>query len=154
MRTPWILILGLLLLLCAACAPLQSALNPPKISITSLRLLPSSGLAPRFEIGLHVVNPNPIMLAPKGVSYRVRIEGHEIINGATSEFPRIAAYGEGDFSIHASTDLLNDLQLLSEMLARPRQMVAYELEVRLDSGSFLPPLRVRNSGQIRLLKSR
>lgn len=140
----------ILLFLLAACAPLTRQLEPPQVSISSLRLLPSSSMAPRFEVGLHIVNPNLVPLALKGIAYKIRLEGHEVITGVTSDLPLINAYGEGDVRIIAATDLIGSLQLLSDLLARPRESFRYDLEAKLDLGGLLPSLRVKRSGRIRL----
>ncbi len=137
-----------------ACAVLQQQLEPPSLSVTSLRILPSQNIAPRFEIGLHLANPNMVPLTLKGIAYKVRLEGHEIIAGVTSDLPAIAAYGEGDFSIVASADLVAGVQLISDLMSRPRQTLKYELEAKLDPGGLLPSFRIKESGQVRLQQHR
>lgn len=138
----------------SACATLQQQLEPPKVSVSSVRMLPSQSMAPRFEIGLHVINPNLVPLALKGIAYQIRLEGHEIINGVTSDLPLIKAYGEGDITIVAATDLLGGLQLVSDLLSRPRDSIRYELEAKLDLGRLLPSIRVTDSGRINLQQGR
>lgn len=140
----------LMLLLMAGCANLQPRLETPKVSITSFRLLPSESMAPRFEVGLHVMNPNLIPLALKGMSYNIKLEGHPLISGVTSDLPLIAAYGEGDIVVQATTDLFSGLKLVSELMARPRESFTYELEAKFDMGGLLPNIRVRESGEIDL----
>ncbi len=53
------------ILILSGCAGLQPHLETPKVSITSFRLLPSETMAPRFEVGLHVINPNLIPLGDR-----------------------------------------------------------------------------------------
>ena len=135
------------------CAALQPQIATPQISVTSLRLLPTAGMSPRFEVGLHLVNPNPIPLPLKGISYKVRLEEYDILNGASSNLPPLKAYGEIDFRVRATVDLLSGLQLINELLARPHQEVSYQLEAKLDHGKLLPQLLLRTGGRIQLKRT-
>jgi LEA14-like dessication related protein len=147
-----LLILASLFLL-AGCASLQPRFETPSVSLTSFRIIPSESMAPRFEFGLHVVNPNLVPLTLKGLSYSVKLEGHQIITGATNDLPAIDAYGEGDLTIEATADLLSGLRLLSELMARPRETFTYELEAKLDPGNLLPSIRIKEKGEIMLKQS-
>jgi len=146
-------ILVLLLLLCS-CAGLQPQFETPSVSLTSFRLLPSAQLAPRFEIGLHVVNPNLVPLPLQGISYSVSLEGHQLLTGVTSDLPTIPGYGEGDILLQASADLFSGLRLLSELMAQPRETFNYELEAKLDIGRLLPSIRVKETGEVKLQQPR
>ena len=65
--------IGMLLL--QGCASLTQDLDPPKVSLTSFRALPSEGGAPRFEITLRVINPNTQTLDIAGISYSIELLG-------------------------------------------------------------------------------
>ncbi len=143
-----------LFLLLTGCATLQQNFEPPTVSLTSFRLLPYERMTPRFEIGLHVINPNLMPLALKGISYKVNIEGHQLLNGVTNDLPLIEGYGEGDVILEASTDLFSSLRLLSELMAEPRDIFTYELEAKLDVGSMLPAIRIKETGEVHLKKYR
>ena len=73
-------------------------------------------MTPQFEIDLHIVNPNRDALDLKGLSYTLHLAGNQVVSGATSKLPVIAAYGEADFKIDASVSLLDGLQLLSKLI--------------------------------------
>ena len=62
-----IVVLGLAGIL-QACAGLRPGYETPTVTINSFRALPSQGVLPNFEIGLHVVNPNREALKLRGVS--------------------------------------------------------------------------------------
>jgi LEA14-like dessication related protein len=134
-----------------ACAMLQPSIEAPEVQVTSFKVLPSDSIAPRFEIGLHVINPNRSALKLEGLTYSVKLEGHKVLSGVANDLPMIEGYGEGDVVLQASADLINSLSLLSDLLNRPRETVTYELSAKLDVGAFLPSIRVGKTGEISLM---
>ncbi|MCP8690277.1 LEA type 2 family protein [Marinobacterium sedimentorum] len=139
----WILMLG-------GCAAVQSDFEKPQVSVTSFRSVPSEGMAPRFLIGLHIVNPNREAISLQGISYQVSLEGRKLLNGVANNLPDVPAYGEADFSVTATADLLNGFRLLTDLLQSRRDSVNYELTARLDLGSYLPYVNVLKSGVLNL----
>lgn len=153
-KQAWLLILILWIVLLSGCASLQADFKEPAVSVTSFRALPSEGMAPRFEIGLHVTNPNRTILDLAGLSYTVSLEGRQILNGVANELPVIAAYGEGDITLLATADLFNSFSLIADLLRQPRETFAYEINVDLDLGGIYPNINVVKKGQISLAPAR
>ena len=149
-RFAWFSLLVSLLLLISSCAGLQTDFNEPTVSVTSFRALPPEGMAPRFEIGMHVTNPNRTALALAGLSYTVSLEGHKILTGVENDLPEIEAYGEGDLTLQATADLFNSISLLADLIRQPRDTFAYEIEAILDLGGMYPNVNVDKKGQISL----
>jgi LEA14-like dessication related protein len=141
-------ILGVVLL--GSCATLQTEFKEPSVSVTSFRALPSKGMAPRFEIGLHVTNPNRVALALEGLSYSVNIEGHQLLTGVANDLPVIEGYGEGDITLLATADLFNSISLISDLMRQPRDTFNYEIIATLDLGGMYPDIPVKKQGQISL----
>jgi LEA14-like dessication related protein len=141
-------ILGVVLL--GSCATLQSEFKEPSVSVTSFRALPSKGMAPRFEIGLHVSNPNRVALALEGLSYSVNIEGRQLLTGVANDLPVIEGYGEGDITLLATADLFNSISLISDFMRQPRDSFSYEIIATLDLGGMYPDIPVKKQGQISL----
>ncbi|TVS12184.1 MAG: hypothetical protein EA419_05745 [Wenzhouxiangella sp.] len=150
----WMMVLPLLWLL-AACAAFSPYPERPSVSVTSFALAPeSTGLAPRFRVGLNVVNPNRRDLPLVGMSYAVELEGTRILSGATSDLPTVPAYGSADFSIDVSPDLLGSARLVTDLMARQRDQLSYSFNARLDVGGWLPDIRVEESGALTLTPQR
>lgn len=147
----FMLLPGLLLLLLPACAALQPNFEEPTVTVTSFRALPSENIVPRFEIGLHVVNPNRSALKLLGLSYTVELEGHRILTGVANQLPVIAAYGEGDVLLQASPDLFNTINLFAELMTQPRESFRFKLAAQLDVGRLLPKIHVEKRGAISLV---
>jgi LEA14-like dessication related protein len=153
-KQAWFLVLIPLTLLINSCAVLQADFKEPTVSVTSFRVLPSESMAPRFEIGLHVTNPNRTALALAGISYTVSLEGHQILIGVANDLPAIDAYGEGDITLLATADLFNSISLFAELIRQPRDNFSYELEAILDLGGIYPNVNVEKKGQISLAPMR
>jgi len=135
------------------CAALQPGYEAPTVSVTSFRALPAQGGAPRFEIGLNVVNPNRQALDLAGVAYTVRLEGREILKGVANDLPKIEGYGSGEILLEASPNLFEGISLIRDLVAAPRDTFSYELEAKLDPGALRPAIRVRDAGDISLAPS-
>jgi LEA14-like dessication related protein len=145
-----ILVLAGLLLLLSACAALRLDFEEPRVTVTSFRALPSEGIAPRFEIGLHIINPNRSALKLHGLTYNVELEGQRILSGVSNQLPEIAAYGEGDVLLQASPDLFRTLNLFADLMTQPRESFRFKLQVLLDIGALLPKIRLEKTGEISL----
>lgn len=137
-------------LLLQACTGLRPGFETPTVSVNSFRPLPGEGAVPRFEIGLHIINPNREALTLEGLAYTVSLEGRELVKGVESDLPVIEGYGEGDIRLVASPNLLGGIRLLTDLMASPRESFSYALEAKLDVGRFTPPIRVRDDGEITL----
>jgi LEA14-like dessication related protein len=137
-------------LLTGGCAVMQPAYETPTVSVTSFRPLPSTDITPRFEIGLHVVNPNRFPLTLKGIAYKVYIEGREVLTGASSKLPVIDAYGEGDITLAVNTNLINSLRLINDLMRQHRETYHYKLDAKLDVGDAMPALHVIEQGRVNL----
>jgi hypothetical protein len=142
-------LLGLLLLL-GGCAGQHKDYEPPTVSISSFKPLSRQDGAPRFEIGLHIINPNRTPLLLKGIAYSLHLEDHKVLTGVSNELPEIAAYGEADIVIQASVDLLNSIRLISDLMTKRRDIFHYSLEAKLDPGGLRPSIYVTREGMISL----
>ena len=149
--TFYMTIMLLLLQGCATLKPLD--FEDPSVTVNSVKIVPSEGIAPKFEISLHVVNPNSIALPLRGVAYTVNIEGKQILNGVSNKMPVIAAYGDGDITLSATANLLNSMRLLASLMQNNQDQVAYEMSAKLDIGTFAPAIHVKEVGEISLKPS-
>jgi len=137
----------------AGCASLQPGYETPTVTVTHFRGLPGEGGAPRFEIGLRILNPNRSPLKLHGIAYNVRLEGHRLLAGVANDLPEVAAYGEADVNLVASIDLLGGLGLIGDLLNSQRGSLTYRLEAKLDIGPLQPAIRVDHEGQLALGQS-
>lgn len=131
---------------CASLKPMD--FEDPSVTVNSVRIVPSEGIAPKFEISLHIINPNSIALPLRGVAYSVAIDGRKILNGVSNDMPVIAAYGDGDITLSASANILNSVRLIASLVQQNRDTVEYELNAKLDLGTFTPNIHIKDVGEI------
>ncbi len=140
-----------LMILLVACAGLTPNYEKPQVNVTSFTLAPDSpGLAPRFNIGLQVINPNRTALPLIGMSYSVEVEGNRILSGAEPNLPRIEGYSSADIVIQASPDLFGSARLLNQLLSGQRDELNYLFKARLDVGTLMPYINIEEEGQFGL----
>lgn len=133
-----------------ACTGLRPGFETPTVNVASFRSLPGEGAVPRFEIGLHIVNPNREALTLQGLAYTVSVEGRELVKGVENDLPVIEGYGEGNVRLVATPNLLGGIRLVTDLVASPRDSYSYSLEAKLDVGRFTPPIRLRDEGNVTL----
>lgn len=136
-------------MLLGSCTGLPTAMQTPYVELSSFRMLPAEGLSPRFAIGIRVVNPNPVGLPLRGMSYEVDIEGHRLLTGVAGDLKTVPAYGESLIEIVAGINLLGGLRLFNDLLAdRKRDSVGYSLRARLDAGRFRDLITLEEKGEL------
>ena len=149
-RANWATVLVATSLLLAGCATLQSDFDPPTVTVSSLRALPSEGLAPRFEIGLHIVNPNRTPLELHGMAYHLTLDGHKILTGVAKDLPTIDGYSEGGVTLKATASLFESIVFFKDLATRQQGAITYQLDAKLDLGGPRPNWHVKEKGQIDL----
>ncbi len=144
----------LTILIVTGCATIQSDYETPSVIISDFRALPSEGIAPKFQIGLHIINPNRTALDLKGISYSVSLEGHKILTGVSNKLPVVEAYGEGDVTLVATTDLFGGIGLFADLMNVQRETFSYLLKVKMDIGGLRPNIYINKEGSISLASQR
>jgi len=141
-------VLGLALLV--GCASITPEIDPPKISLLSLRSIPVEGESPRFEIQLRVINPNKETLDIAGISYSIELLGRELITGVVNDVSPIAGYGEGIVTLDAGLQLLELFRLMVSLGTASSEPLVYRLKAKIDFNGFIPTQRLEDSGEITL----
>lgn len=149
-RCTWILILASTVVIIAGCATLNPDFETPTVNVSTIRALPSDSITPRFEIGLHIINPNRSPLKLHGMAYSLTLEGHKLLTGVANDLPIIDGYGEGDVTLTASTSLLSGMRFFADLMKVQPDSIAYELNAKLDLGGLRPNVHVKEKGEIRL----
>jgi len=149
-RCHWILILVATVLMIAGCATLSPDYETPSVNVSAIRALPSDNISPRFEIGLHITNPNRTTLKLHGIAYSLKLDGYKILTGVANDLPTIDGYGEGDVTLIATTSLLSSIRFFTDLMNAQRDIIAYELNAKLDLGGLRPNIHVGEKGEISL----
>ena len=145
-----IIILVLTALTVTGCATLRQDFETPAVNVSAIRPLSSDSLAPRFEIVLHIVNPNRSPLNLHGIVYTLTLDGHKLLTGAANDLPTIEGYGEGEVVVIAAASLLSSIRFLTDLMHSQRETIAFELRAKLDPGGIRPSIHVSEKGEINL----
>lgn len=149
--------LGALFILMATlgCAHLGLNYDKPKVAVNSLRVLEPQGLNQRFHIGLTLSNPNAVALPIEGMSYSLKVNGFELLQGVTNEIPKIAAFDETEIGLEASTDLVGALRFLNDFVGnRDRRQLAYNFEAKIKVAGLGQSFVVAREGQLPFINQR
>lgn len=133
-----------LLILLGGCATLN--MEPPQIALTSITPASSGGLDTSFNIGLRISNPNGVSLPIKGMSYKIALNGAEVLQGVTNQIPRIPAYGTENVTVTVGANLLSAPKLLSSLMRNPDQRIRYDFSTKIDLEGPLPGFNVVETG--------
>ena len=144
------LLLCLLALLISGCATLPRDFIEPTVSLVAVKPRNAEGLSPEFDVVLRIANPNRKRLEIEGLSYRIRLDRSEVIDGVASDLSPIAAYGESEVTVRARANLLGGINFLAGLLANPDRPVDFELVARIDVGAFYPVIQIERRGQLTL----
>ncbi len=139
-----------LLTVITGCASMQPDLDPPTVTVDSFKAVPGSTGGLNFEVGLRVVNPNRQDLELEGVAYTISLEGREVVTGVGKDLPIVKGYDEATLTLTAAVSMLASLRLLGSLMDEPKDSLNYEINTKLDLGTFYKPIRVTDSGQISL----
>lgn len=132
----------------SACASLPSDFEEPAVSVTSFTPINSGGITPRFEIVLHVTNPNREPLELEGMSYTIYLEGNKVMSGVSNDLPIIEPYGETNVTLNATANLLGGFRLLTGIMNEQKETIDYEFKAKLDAGAFMPHINVVKKGTL------
>jgi len=132
----------------AGCATMPKDFVQPGVSLVSVKPSVGDEAVPRFDIVLLLTNPNRKALEIKGMSYRIRLDGVEVIEGAASEFPVVPAYGEAEVTVSARPNLFGGFSLLSGWVTSTRDEVEFQFDARVDIGAFYPMIKISKRGVI------
>jgi LEA14-like dessication related protein len=123
-RTGLAALLASLAALLAACATAPK-LEPPKVSITDLKVVSADVWVQHLKVRLQLHNPNDRELPVKALEYAIEIAGQSVGNGSYAESFVVPAHGDAEFDTSVTTNLAGAvLKLVTHV---PRTLVPYRL---------------------------
>lgn len=138
--------MAMVLLALSACAALRGELAAPDVALAGLRMGPGDGLYQTLLVDLMITNPNSVALKFNAISYRVRIEGRDLVNGTSREPLEVAAGAAQKYTVPATISLMSGFGLIRDLMGKSKNKVAYELNATLEpSGLFSLPLTVKKT---------
>ena len=128
----------------SGCAALHSDLVAPEVSVSGLRMGPGDGMYQTVLVDLMIANPNRTTVTFNAISYRVRIEGRDLVSGTSREPLELTAGGTQKYTVPATVSLMSGFGLVRDLMSKPKNKIGYELNATLEpSGLFSMPISVR-----------
>jgi LEA14-like dessication related protein len=138
--------IAMALLALSACAVLRGEFAAPDVALAGLRMGPGDGMYQTLLVDLMITNPNSVALNFNAISYRVRIEGRELVSGTSREPLEIAAGSAQKYTVPATVSLMSGFSLIRDLMSKPKNKIAYELNATLEpSGLFSLPVNVKKA---------
>lgn len=146
---PWGLPLGLVLLLSllAGCASLTKPWEAPEVALAGLRVKELTLARQTVVLTLAMRNPNDRTLPIKGLTYRLKLEGNEIAQGASALDRQIPAFGDALVDLDVTGSLLGLVQQLPALALRDRPL-DWTITGTATIADSLLTLPYRYSGQV------
>lgn len=143
-----VLVLFLCLSCLSSCGEIHSDAELPVVNVSYFKPLPPEGIAPVFEIGLHIVNPSATTLNINGISYTIKLAGQRVLVGVANDLPDIGPYSEGDAAIRASTDMVGSFLLITKLMKEKQESIQYEFSASLNVAGLKRDIKVVKEGEI------
>ncbi len=135
-----------LLLALGACAAMRNEFAPPDVALAGLRMGQGDSMSQTLLVDLMITNPNSVALKFNAISYRVRIEGRDLVNGTSREPLEIAPGAAQKYTVPATVGLMSGFGLIRDLMSKPKNKIAYELNATLEpSGLFSMPLTIKKA---------
>lgn len=140
----WVVLLCMFL---SSCASLQPGFETPEVELLGVR---PSASGDAIDLRLRIVNHNRQAIQCRGLSYRVAIDGRQLVSGVSNDIPLIEGFAETEVDLRAQLSLIGGMGLIIDILRAPKSAVSYRLDAKLDIEGLLLPLRIEREGDIDL----
>ncbi|GAB4507770.1 MAG: LEA type 2 family protein [Sulfuricaulis sp.] len=111
----------------SGCAVLQSAIEPPQVTMNNLQIRDMTLLEQRYAVTLRVQNPNPIPLPISGMNFQLDINDTELGRGVSNQAVTVPAYGEALVEIRLVSNLMRIFNQIRGLESSKGQSLRYRL---------------------------
>jgi LEA14-like dessication related protein len=122
----------------SGCAGLGRPLESPRISLSNIEGLESSGMESALRVHLRVQNPNEVDLDIRGVECEVEINGKPFAYGMSSTPVRIPAFGSDTVPVKVYTSVIDIFRGLLSLQGRDDLSYRVKGKMRLSGAGFIP----------------
>jgi len=143
-----VLVLFLCLCCLSSCGSIRSDAEQPVVNVSYFKPLPMQGIAPVFEVGLHIINPSATTLNLTGLAYTIKLAGQRVLVGVANNLPAIGPYSEGDAVVRASTDMVGSFLLITRLMNEKHESITYEFSASLGVAGLRRDIRVVKAGEL------
>ncbi len=138
----------------SGCAMLRGDFVEPEVAIAGIRMGQAEGLYQPLFVDVVITNPNRKELALDGITYKIELQGHDLVKGTSREPLVVAAGGTARYTIPASLNLFSGVGLIRDLMSQQgKGALNYKFEAQLDPTSWwMPTINVDRSDSINLTR--
>jgi len=122
----------------SGCAGFGRPLESPRISLSNIQMLETSGMESAFLLQLRVQNPNEVDLEIRGVDCDVEINGKPFAYGMSNTPVRIPAFGTDTVPVKVYTSVIDIFRGLLNLQGRDDLSYQVKGRVRMSGGGLMP----------------
>ena len=100
----------------AACATLGGGFEPPRITLSAIRLQEIKGFESIFQVDLRVLNPNNRALPIKGVDCDLALNGRHLARGLANPEKEIPSYGSDIVTVTVFASMLDMVGIAQHLI--------------------------------------
>ena len=135
-------------LVLSSCATLDRFVDPPRVTVTNIEVLPMQGMEPRFAVTLNILNSNPVSIPITGLAYDINLNGYEVFSGVTTDVPTIPAYKEVPLRVELGTNLLQSIGFVTSLMREQFDTLDYSIDSKISVAGITRAFSVSESGQV------
>ena len=126
--------------LLAGCAAMGNRLDPPRIGLSSIRVLEIKGLETVFEVDLRIVNRSDRSLAIEGIDCELTLDGRQLAEGVANPQIEIAAYADAIVPVTVYSSMFDMIGVARRLIKRTGKQdggapIAYAISGHLRIGN-------------------
>ncbi len=127
-------------LMLAACAGMQTEIEPPRLSISQLYLTEATVFEQQYRVQLRIQNPNAFPLHVEGLSYDLYINDQPFMRGISDRAVRIPAFGESSIEVRGISTLFGLARQIEAWERGQTKAFSYRLEGKIQLVDRLSPV--------------
>ncbi len=133
-------VLALIILLMAGCATLGAGLEPPRVSLASMRVKDIRGFETAFEVDLRILNRSNRTLVIEGLDCQLMLGGRQLAEGVANPRIEIPPYDSGVVSVMVYSSMLDMVGVARRIIrgvdeGASNEPISYEISGHLVAGS-------------------
>jgi LEA14-like dessication related protein len=141
---------GLIVMVLAGCAWMQSSMERPHINIANVTAREIKVFEQVFDLELRIQNPNDSALDVQGLAFELEINERRFATGVSNQQLRVDRFSSGMIHVEAVSTLWGFLRQIGEMQQTGTPRVSYRLKGAVYVGSPSTKLPFEDSGEIRI----
>ena len=143
-------LLTLLPILLSACALNPWHAEPPRVSLSDIRMVDAGVLEQHFRVKMRIQNPNPDDLDVRGIDVSIDVNGKGLLTGSGKTGTAVPALGNVTLEIDAYSTLAGLARQLGQLSQGGTRALSYRMHGVVFVGDFGRRLGFEDAGEVEI----